>query len=163
MEKKFVYSETVKNTFWALILLGIGCLLYALIKKDDIEMGNLVILSYPTSTYVLIVLGLTFIGVPLFFYARSISKNNRVIVINKDSFSYPDYAGIKSVTKEIIFDDVDMLWLKNVSSKNESMVIYTPANKGFLRFDCKSNYFETKTDYAAFKKIILDNCKNIKE
>src|ERR1700745_3761654 len=124
MEKKFVYSEATKKVFLGFILLGIGCLLYALFKRDDMEMGNLVILVYPASTYVLIVLGLAFIGFPLFFYVRSLSKNNRVIAVNKDSFTYPDYTGIKAVTKEIIFNDVDLLWFKNINSKDESIVIY---------------------------------------
>jgi len=163
MEKRFAYAETTRNIILALILLGIGCLLCALFKRDDIEFGNIVVLVFPVSTYVLTVLGLTFIIVPLFFYARSVSKSDHFININKDSFTYPDYAGIKSVTKEIIFEDVDLLWIRKINGKNESLVIYTPMDKGFQRFDCRSNYFGNKVDYIEFKKIILDNCKNIQE
>lgn len=166
MEKKFTYAEKIKTGILIpLMLLGIIFLLVAFFKRDDLSIGNLVILAYPVSTYILSVFGLAMIATGLLFFlrARSIKESGREIIIYKDSFTYPLYTGIAAVTKEILFDDIDLLWAKNTNSKNESMILYTPANKGFQRFDCKSNYFQSKSQFIEFKKIITENCRNIKE
>lgn len=161
MNQSFNYRAKYSWGFSFLALIGIVAIVYAVLQPFNIRLGSRVIFEYPTSMYVVIVIGTLFIlyAIHKFLKMRAINSSTEPVVVLDHEIIFNDLVGYSLKRKSVLFTNVNELWSRFDKDDGNSMILYADQSRNKYEFFAEN--FDSPSLYEDFKNALEANCTNI--
>lgn len=147
--KQFNYApkDGIMSYLWAFLVPAL-LIIVPLVSPFGIRIGRLVILPYPYSTIVLVIIGVCLLVYQYLRFKRekALKQNARPITVDQDTITFVKAKG--SNVEEITFS---LSEVTGVDFDKEDEILEVSTGKGKYKFD--ADFFDTKQSFGEFMEL----------